>query len=403
MYQTGARGNGALCPLPQGGATGAATAGRTGLLCTAGSMLSNPTVHAMQLPSMQPFLTTPPASPPPLHPPQTRRTKLSISAEEAFAFARNLYVASKRCQLAMSNVSTLAEKVGVFGGDDASVADADTERVAKDKKNLSLMEKLSKKLSLSNKNKKNKGLAKDFNDEEKVLELKQAVVALKEKTPDLNMSSTQMKEIMDMFVGNLPEEMVAEFTALTDFDDAAVQAIVSLDHADPMKVAQMFSEATGKSFEAGKAPTKKTVDRDSPLAPKPWDGDWNGTAEQWTTEMGEILKSVVEARQIFDKHFDMLDYDENDVVARTEPFKDPEDLPGAHPLPSCCFFGPIDESEQNLLTGNPLIERHREFDSEVMVGDGPVPTVFPHKRGSKYTKDNFAIVVRYYCECVPSE
>ena len=108
-----------------------------------------------------------------------------------------------------------------------------------------------------------------------------------------------------MFVGYLPNDMATEFTTLTDFDDAAVQAIVSLDHADPMAVAAMFSEATGKSFEAGKAPTKKKIiDRDSPLAPKPWDEDWDGTIEQWTTEMEAILKSVVEARQIFDKHFE---------------------------------------------------------------------------------------------------
>ena len=290
----------------------------------------------------------------------------------------------------MSNVSRLAETVNDFGGDDADVANVDTQLVAKGEEKPSLLKRLFAK-------KVTKVLSKALNDEEKVLELKQAVVALKEKTPDLTLSSTQMMEIMDMFVGNLPEEMVSEFTALTDFDDVAVQAIVSLDHADPTKAAQMFSDAAGKSFKVGKAaPTKTTIDRDSPLAPKPWDEDWEGTVEQWTTEMEAILKGVVEARQIFDKHFDMLDYDESDVIARTEPFVNPEDLPGSHALPSLCFFGDIDESEQNMLLqgGNPLIERHREFDSEVMVGDGPVPTVFPHKMGSKFTKDNFAIVVR---------
>ena len=86
----------------------------------------------------------------------------------------------------MSNVSRLAETVNDFGGDDADVANVDTQLVAKGgEEKPSLMKRLFAK-------KVKKVLAKDLNDEEKVLELKQAVVALKEKTPDLNMSSNQM-------------------------------------------------------------------------------------------------------------------------------------------------------------------------------------------------------------------
>ena len=154
------------------------------------------------------------------------------------------------------------------------------------------------------------------------------------------------------------------------------------------------NKSTDKSSKAP-AGAKKKKKKGGANHSKPWEKAWKGTDAEWTAQMEGVLHKITADRELFDRHFAMLNYGPDDVISQTTRYlpKDGADVT----LPVCCFFGEIAMAEEDLLLegGNPILSRHREFDGSLLPGQGPVPTAFPHQDGSKYNPENLAMIVRF--------
>jgi hypothetical protein len=155
------------------------------------------------------------------------------------------------------------------------------------------------------------------------------------------------------------------------------------------------NKSTDVSSKAPAGATKKKKGGRVVNNSMPWEKTWKGTDAEWTAQMEGVLTKITRDRELFDRHFAMLNYAPEDVISQTTKYapKDGEDTS----LPVCCFFGEIAMAEEDLLLegGNPILSRHREFDGSLLPGQGPVPTAFPHQDGSKYNPENLPMIVRF--------
>ena len=171
--------------------------------------------------------------------------------------------------------------------------------------------------------------------------------------------------------------------------------IIALGQTNVDTAMEVF--ASKSTDESTKAPAvaKKKKKKGGANNAKPWEKSWEGTDAEWTAQMEGVLAKITADRELFDRHFALLSYSPEDVISQTTKHapKDGTDVS----LPVCCFFGEISMAEENLLLlgGNPILSRHREFDSSLLPGQGPVSTAFPHQDGSKYNPENLPMIVRF--------